>query len=94
MVIPNEAFKQAPKITLNHAIEHAAKHDELDIALIALFDAFNKKQVIEQKEALIKDDMAAYAALSARCDNAIKEIDNILNESAKYLRSNKLCLVS
>lgn len=81
-------------ITLNQAIEHAANHDELDLALGSLFEAFHSKQKIQRKEKLVREDMTAYAAYIARCDKAIADIDNILNESTKYLRGQKLCLAS
>jgi Fe-S cluster assembly scaffold protein SufB len=82
------------EITLNQAIEHAANHDELDLKISALFEAFHEKQKIQQKETLVREEMAAYAVYIARCDKAIAEIDNILNESTKYLRGQKLCLAS
>ena len=82
------------KITLNQAIEHAANHDELDLKISALFEAYHNKQKFLLKENLLQEDLEFYAASSAKCDQAIADIDNILNESAKYLRGQKLCLAS
>lgn len=94
MVMQNEALRHVPKITLNNAIDHAAKHDELDDKLAALFEAHNGMCRIQHKESLVREDLDAYAAYSKRCDDAIQQIDNILTESTKYLRSKKLCLAS
>jgi len=81
-------------ITLNQAIEHAAKHDELDEKLCDLFQASAERALVLQQEQSLKAYMQENAAYIARCEKAIREIDNILNESTKYLRGKELCLAS
>lgn len=80
--------------TLNQAIEHAAKHDELDLALKDLFRIKHERQTIVNKSECLKEYMEANKVFIKQINETINLIDNILTESTNYLAGRKLCLAS